>query len=88
MIEKIKEKKMKLGSKVTFRKTGKTKVDLEFSAKSGISAKRKRVEEVLNEGQGDDIFYRTSRGMTVVMMVPTIFLTVLISASYKTKRSE
>ena len=43
--------KIKLGSKVTVRKTGKTKVDSEISAKAVNSAKRKRVEEDMDMGQ-------------------------------------
>ena len=44
VIDRINEMKMKLGSKVTLRKTGKTKVDSEISIKAVNSAKRKRVE--------------------------------------------
>ena len=43
MIDKVNDMKMKLGSKVTLRKTRTTKVDSEISAKAVNSAKRKRV---------------------------------------------
>ena len=43
VIDKINDLKMKLGSEVTLRKTGKPKVDLEISAKAGNSAEQKRV---------------------------------------------
>ena len=39
--------KMKLGSKVTLRKAGKTEMDSELSMKAVNSAKRKRVEEAM-----------------------------------------
>ena len=54
VIDKINEMKMQLGSKVTLRKTGKTKVDSEISMKAVNSAKRKRVEEAMDLGQGDN----------------------------------
>ena len=57
---------------MTLRKTGKTKVDSELSAKTVISAKRKRVEDVIDMVQGDDRLPGTSRTMTDVMMVPPI----------------
>ena len=50
VIDKIKEMKMKLGSKVTLRKAGKTKEDSEVSIKAVNSAKRKRVEEAMDLG--------------------------------------
>ena len=56
VIDKINRMKMKLGSKVTLRKTGKAKVDSEISVKAVNSAKRKRAEEVMDMGQGDDRF--------------------------------
>ena len=49
--DKINEMKMKLGSKVMPRRVGKTKVDSEISIKAVNSAKRKRVEEVMDLGQ-------------------------------------
>ena len=45
VIDRINEMKMKLGSQVTLRKTGKTEVDSEISMKAVNSAKRNRVEE-------------------------------------------
>ena len=54
VIDKINEMKMKLGSKVSLRKAGKTKVDSQISIKAVNSAKRKRVEEAMDLGQGDD----------------------------------
>ena len=45
--DRINEKKMKLSSKGTSRKTGKTKVDSEISMKAGNSAKRKLVSKKL-----------------------------------------
>ena len=80
--------KMKLGSKVTLRKTGKTKVDSEISAKAVNSAKRKRVEKVMDMGQGDDRLTGTDRALTDKMMVPPILMAGLRSASYKTKRND
>ena len=50
VIDKINEMKMKLGSKVTLRKAGKTKVDSEISMKAVNSAKRKNVEEAMDLG--------------------------------------
>ena len=54
VIDMITYMKMKLGSKVTLRKAGKTKLDAEISVKVVNSAKRKRVEEVIDMGQGED----------------------------------
>ena len=54
VIARINEMKIKLGSKVTLRKAGKSKVDSEISIKIVNSAKRKRVEEAIDMGQGDD----------------------------------
>ena len=79
---------MKLGSKVTLRKTGKSKVDSEISAKAVNSAKRKSVEDVMDMEQGDDRLPGTSRTMTDVTMVPSILMTGIRSASYKTKSSD
>ena len=70
VIDNINDMKMKLGSKVTLRKTGKTKVDSEISAKAVNSAKRKRVEDVMDMGQGNDRWPGTSRAMTDVTMMP------------------
>ena len=43
VIDRINETTMKLGSKVTLRKAGETKVDSEISIKAVKSAKRKHV---------------------------------------------
>ena len=53
VIEKINDMTMKLGSKVTLRKTGKTKVDSEPPTIAVSSAKGKRVEDVMDIGQGN-----------------------------------
>ena len=74
MIDKINDTKMKLGSRVTLRKTGKTKVDSEISAKAVNSAKRKCVEEVMDMEQGDDRLPGTDRTVTDVMMAPPILM--------------
>ena len=74
VIEKINDMKMKLGSKVTLRKTGKKKVDSDFSAKAVNSAKRKRVENFMDMGQGDDGLPGTSRTMTDRLMNPPLDL--------------
>ena len=86
--DKINDMKMKLGSKVTLRKTGKAKVDSEISEKAVISAKRKRVEEVMDMGQGDDRLPGTDRKLTDVTMAPSILKAGMRSASYNTKRSD
>ena len=64
VIDKINEMKMKLGSKVVLRKAGKTKVDSEISMKAVNSAKRKRVDEAMDLGQGDDRLPGTDRIQT------------------------
>ena len=88
VIDKINDVKMKLGSKVTLRKAGKTKVDSEILVKAVNSAKRKRVEEFMDMGQGDDRLPDTDRKLTDITMVPPILMAVLMSASYKTKMSD
>ena len=62
VIDKINDMKTKLGSKVSLRKTGKAKVDSEISIKAVNSAKRKRVEEAMDTGQGDDRLPGTDEG--------------------------
>ena len=74
VIDKINEMKMKLGSKVTLRKAGKTKVGSEISMKAVNSAKRKRVEEAMDLGQGDDRLPGTDRILTDLAMVPPILM--------------
>ena len=76
VIDKINEMKMKLGSRVMPRRIGKTKVDSEISMKAGNSAKRKRVEEVMDLGQGDYQLPGTERMLTDVAMVLPILLCV------------
>ena len=88
VIDKINYMKKKLGGKVTLRKTGKAKADSEISIKAVNSAKRKRVEEAMDMGQGDEQLPGTDRKLTDVTMVPPILMAGLRSASYKTKRSD
>ena len=88
LIDRIDEMKTKLGSKVTLRKARKTKVDSKISIKAVNSAKRKRVEEIMDMGQGNDRLSGTNRRLADVGMVPLILLAALRSASYKTKRSD
>ena len=63
-------------------------MDSEISIKTVNSAKRKRVEEAMDMGQGDDRLLGTDRMLTDVAMVPPILMAGLKSASYKTKRSD
>ena len=86
MIDKINEMKMKLGSKVIPRRAGKTKADSEISIKAVNSAKRKRVGEVMDLGQGDDRLPGTDRMLTDVAMVPPILMAGIKSASYILRR--
>ena len=86
VIDKINDMKMKLGSKVTLRKTVKVKVESGISVKAVNSAKRKRVEEVMDMGQGDDRLPGQDRKLTDVKMVPSTLMAGLRSASYKLKR--
>ena len=88
VIDKINEMKMKLGSKVIPRRAGKTKVDWERSIKAVNSAKRKRVEEVMDLGQGDYQLPGTDRMLTDVAMVPPILMAGIKSTGYKSKRSD
>ena len=74
VIVRINEMQMKLGSKVTLRKTAKTKVHSETSMKAVNSAKRKRVEEAIDLEQGDDQLPGTDRMLTDVAMVPSILM--------------
>ena len=88
VIDKINEMKMKLGSKVIPRRAGKTKVDSEISIKAVNSAKRKRVGEVMDLGQGDDRLPGSDRMLTDVAMVPPILIAGIKSTGYKSKRSD
>ena len=74
VIDKIHEMKMNLGSKVMPRRVGKTKVDSEMSMKAVNTAKRKRVEEAMDLGQGDYQLPGTNRMLTDVAMVPPILM--------------
>ena len=86
--DKINEMKMKLGSKVIPRRAGKTKMDSEISIKALNSAKRKRVDEAMDLGQGDDRLPGTDQMLTDVAMVPPILIAGIKSTSYKSKRSD
>ena len=88
VIDEINAMKMKLGSRVMPRRVGKTKVDSEISMKSGNSAKRKRVEEVMVLGQGDYQLSGTDKMLTDIAMVPPILMTGIKSTGYKSKRSD
>ena len=88
VIDKINGMKMKLGSKVIPRRAGKTKVDSEISIKAVNSAKKKRVGEVMDLGQGDDRLPGTNRMVTDVAMVPPILMEGIKSTGYKSKRSD
>ena len=88
VIDKINEMKMKLGSKVTLRKAGKTKVDSKISIKAVNSAKRKRVEEAMALGQGDDRLPGTDRMLTDVAIVPPILVAGIKSTRYKPRKSD
>ena len=88
VIDKINEMKMKLGSKVIPRRAGKTKVDSKISIKAVNSAKRKRVEEVMDLGHGDYQLPGTDRMLTDVTMVPPILMAVIKSTVYKSKSSD
>ena len=83
VIDRINEMKMKLGSKVTLRKTRNTKVDSKRSMKAVHSAKGKRVEEAMDLGQGDDRLPGRDKMLTDVAMVPPILMDGIKSASYK-----
>ena len=87
VIDKINEMKMKLGSKVIPRRVGKTKVDSEISMKAVNSAIRKRVEEVMDLGQGDYQLPGTDKMLADVAMVPPILMAGIKSTGYKSKRS-
>ena len=88
VIDKINAMKMRLGSRVIPRRVGKTKVDSEISMKAVNSAKRKRVEEVMDLGQGDYQLPGTDKMLTDVAMVPPILMVGIKSTGYKSKRSD
>ena len=86
VIDKINEMKMKLSSKMIPRRAGKTQVDSEISIRAVNSAKTKRVEEVMDLGQGDYQLPGTDRMLTDVAMVTPILMAGIKSTSYKSKR--
>ena len=88
VIDKINEMKMKLGSRVMPRRVGKTKVDSEISVKVANSAKRKRVEEIMDLGQGDYQLTGTDKMLTDITMVPPILMAGIKSTGYKSRRSD
>ena len=88
VIDKINAMKMKLGSRVMPRRVGKTKVDSEISMKAVNSAKRKRVEEVMNLGPDDYQLPGTDKMLTDIAMVPPILMAGINSTGYKSKRSD
>ena len=63
-------------------------MESEISMKAVNSAKRKRVEEAMDLGQGDDRLPGTDRMLTDVAMVPSIVMAGIKSTGYKTKRSD
>ena len=77
-----------IGSKVIPRRVEKTKMDSEISIKAVNSAKRKRVEEVMDLGKGDDRLPGTDRMLTDVAMVPPIVMAGIKSTGYKSKMSD
>ena len=81
VIDKINVMKMNFGSKMILRKSGKAKVDSEISIKAVNSAKRKRVEEAMEMGQGDHRLPGTDRKLTEVVVLPLILKAGLRSAS-------
>ena len=87
VIDKINEMKMKLGSMMP-RIVGKTNVDSEISMKAVNSAKRKRVEEAMDLGQGDYQLPGTNRMLTDVAIVPPILMAGIKSTGYKSKSSD
>ena len=83
VIDKINE--AETGQQGRFRKT---KVDSEISMKAVNSAKRKRVEEAMDLGQGDDQLPGTDRILTDVAIAPPILMAGIKSTCFKTKRSD
>ena len=63
-------------------------MDSEISMKAVSSAKRKRVDEAMDLGQGDDRLKGTDRMLTDVAMVPPILVAGIKSTGYKSKRSD
>ena len=73
---------------IEMRRVGKTKLDSEISMKAVNSAKRKRVEEVMDLGQGDYQLPGTDKMLTDIAMVPPILMAGIKSTGYKSKRSD
>ena len=88
VIDKINEMKMKLGSKVIPRRARKSKMNSEISIKAVNSGNRKRVEEVMDLGQGDYQLPGTDRVLTDVAIVPPILMVGIKSSGYKSIRSD
>ena len=63
-------------------------MDSEVSIKAVNSAKRKRVEEAMDLGQGDDRLPGTDRMLTDVAMVPPILMVRRKSTGYRTKKRD
>ena len=63
-------------------------MDSEISIRAVNSAKRKRVEEAMDLGQGDYQLPGTDRMLTDVAMVPPILMAGIKSTGYKSKRSD
>ena len=63
-------------------------MDSEISMKAVNSAKRKRVEEVMDLGQGDYQLPGTDKMLTDIAMVPPILMAGIKSTGYKSKRSD
>ena len=64
------------------------KVDSEKMIKAVNSAKRKRVDEAMDLGQGDDRLPGTDSMLTDVAMVPPILMAGIKSTGYKSKTSD
>ena len=86
VIDKTNDMKMKLGCKMTLKKTGKAKVDSEISVKAVNSAKRMRLDEIMDMGQGDNRLPGTDKKK--MTDVPPILMAGLSSVSFKIKRSD
>ena len=84
VIDRINAMKMKLGRRVMPRRV----VDSEISMKAVNSAKRKRVEEVMDLGQGDYQLPGTDKMLTDIAMVPPILMAGIKPTGYKSKRSD
>ena len=82
MIKKINDMKIKLGSSLLMRKSGKRKIDPEPPAKTAHSAKRKQQKDAFDMGRGDDRLPETSKVMTDVAMVSLFLMAGWRSASY------